>query len=281
MFDALIHRPPVRRWSTLFLIGSLALHAAAALGILVWAMWRIELLVPERQPVEIAIPYRVAAVAPDPGPAPAARPPVAKPPRTAVKEPTQPTTRIEELVPAVAGPAIDGATSTDDTGGGGGGGENTTGAVCADPPCEIGEPARLPPPVCGDGIRAAVEACDDGNTRDGDGCSRACRVEARTVVAPPQVIESLRTSGEARILPPSSVQSQMQREGKARVAAAFRVCLDTAGRVSSVSRLSSTGYADYDERLSSGVREWRYRPYQVDGRAVAVCGVVQFVYVQR
>ena len=26
-------------------------------------------------------------------------------------------------------------------------------------------------PVCGDGVKDAVEECDDGNTVDGDGCS--------------------------------------------------------------------------------------------------------------
>ena len=29
--------------------------------------------------------------------------------------------------------------------------------------------------VCGDGIRAATEACDDGNTVGGDGCSADCQ----------------------------------------------------------------------------------------------------------
>jgi cysteine-rich repeat protein len=31
--------------------------------------------------------------------------------------------------------------------------------------------------VCGDGVLAAAEQCDDGNLADGDGCSSACRLE--------------------------------------------------------------------------------------------------------
>jgi len=31
---------------------------------------------------------------------------------------------------------------------------------------------------CGDGIRERNETCDDGNTESGDGCSRACQIEA-------------------------------------------------------------------------------------------------------
>src|SRR5262245_48235020 len=32
--------------------------------------------------------------------------------------------------------------------------------------------------VCGDGVRAGAEACDDGNQRTGDGCDPACRAES-------------------------------------------------------------------------------------------------------
>lgn len=31
--------------------------------------------------------------------------------------------------------------------------------------------------TCGDGLKASTEACDDGNTVDGDGCSRSCTVD--------------------------------------------------------------------------------------------------------
>ena len=32
--------------------------------------------------------------------------------------------------------------------------------------------------VCGDAVRGTVEACDDGNTADGDGCSGSCEIES-------------------------------------------------------------------------------------------------------
>ena len=32
--------------------------------------------------------------------------------------------------------------------------------------------------MCGDGIKVGAEACDDGNTDNGDGCSSTCAVEA-------------------------------------------------------------------------------------------------------
>ena len=47
------------------------------------------------------------------------------------------------------------------------------------------EASGMPPAVCGDGIRQGEEACDDGNTEDGDGCSSTC-----VVVCPSGWIES-------------------------------------------------------------------------------------------
>ena len=33
------------------------------------------------------------------------------------------------------------------------------------------------PNICGDGIKNSSEICDDGNTVNGDGCSRSCQIE--------------------------------------------------------------------------------------------------------
>lgn len=38
--------------------------------------------------------------------------------------------------------------------------------------------AMTRPIACGDAFRDTGEACDDGNTRDGDGCSQACAIES-------------------------------------------------------------------------------------------------------
>lgn len=45
--------------------------------------------------------------------------------------------------------------------------------------CEPAPPPPPPPPapVCGNGRLETGEACDDGNTTDGDGCSATCTVE--------------------------------------------------------------------------------------------------------
>ena len=274
MFDALTRRSPRRRWSSVVLIGSFGVHAAAALAVMVWSMWKIELLVPERMPVSIVWAGTDQPQVPEEAPEAKPEPTRTKPPHRPVAD-AQPSKQ-----PPVEAPP-------DDTGGGTTteapttSGEPTIGTPC-EGPCDGAVTTLAPPPpaVCGDGQVAGAERCDDGNTADGDGCSRRCQLE------PPrrrevQTVESLRVSGEARILPPASVQSQMQRGGSARVDALFRVCLDAAGKVTEVTQRKSTGFAEYDARLASGVRGWRYRPHSVDGVAVPVCGSVRFVYVQR
>src|SRR5690606_6281761 len=42
--------------------------------------------------------------------------------------------------------------------------------------CIVGVEAA-PEPVCGDGVIAGAETCDDGNAEDGDGCSATCSEE--------------------------------------------------------------------------------------------------------
>jgi cysteine-rich repeat protein len=56
-------------------------------------------------------------------------------------------------------------------------------------------------PVCGDGVRATGEACDDGDLSGGDGCSANCTVEpGYTCVGDPSVCSP--TCGDGSLFPP-------------------------------------------------------------------------------
>lgn len=44
-------------------------------------------------------------------------------------------------------------------------------------------------PVCGDGIKAGTEACDDGNLLNGDGCSALCTIEQAPAVCGNNLVE--------------------------------------------------------------------------------------------
>lgn len=68
-------------------------------------------------------------------------------------------------------------------------------------------PDALSPPRCGDGLLGADEACDDGDTEDGDGCARTCAVEPGYTCAgttcvnpPPELADDRARIGEDQVV---------------------------------------------------------------------------------
>lgn len=163
------------------------------------------------------------------------------------------------------------------------GGKGTEVTECTS---DCGPPERESVTVCGNGAREIGEQCDDGNTNAGDGCSATCQIEPPKPPPPPKtigkdVLAALRTSGETQILPSSSTQSEMMRDGMETTRGTVKLCLSAQGAVTSATTLISTKYSDYDRALLSAVRGWRYRPYTVDGAAVPACSIVSFVFTLR
>ncbi|MCA9551131.1 MAG: DUF4215 domain-containing protein [Myxococcales bacterium] len=78
-------------------------------------------------------------------------------------------------------------------------------------------------PACGDGMREGVEACDDGNLVDGDGCNGVCEVELSGTLAAPGGAVSVSHPGGAGFVavavdigtPGQSVQAQAADPGGA------------------------------------------------------------------
>jgi len=104
-----------------------------------------------------------------------------------------------------------------------------------------------------------------------------CKTEPPKIV----VVENLRIAGETQIQPGDDVKVMMQREGKSHLHVSFKVCLDKNGDVTSTSRMGTTGYDSYDDRLAAGIATWKYRPYSVNGTPIAVCGPVTFNFILR
>ena len=92
---------------------------------------------------------------------------------------------------------------------------------------------------------------------------------------PPSMLEKLRIRGNAKIEPDAATKTAIA--GKT-TTAAFKLCVDTSGRVSSVSMLKSSGHPDYDRKLDREMRRWGYKPYLVNGLAVPVCTAVTIIY---
>lgn len=97
-------------------------------------------------------------------------------------------------------------------------------------------------------------------------------------VVPPAKLETQRIAGTTSILPSDTVIRGMQDAGTERVVAVEKMCLDAQGVVASLARLKSSGFPSYDRAIEHSMRDWRYKPYLVNGHAVPVCTSVTFIY---
>ena len=99
---------------------------------------------------------------------------------------------------------------------------------------------------------------------------------------PPTMLEGSRISGEKEIMPDATTATAIQRSGKDRLVGSFKICLTVEGTIASVNMIKSTGFPEYDNKITSTIRgQWRYHPYNVNGKAVPVCTAVTFIYRQQ
>lgn len=126
------------------------------------------------------------------------------------------------------------------------------------------------------GVVGGVLGGVEGGVLGGSGNEPPPKAEEPKIV--PQVaLEQSRISGEKEIQPPNDVATQISRAGKGTVGV-FKMCLTAGGSVKSISALKSTSYPAYDSKIKAKMREWKYRPFMVNGKAVPVCTSVTFIY---
>jgi hypothetical protein len=240
-----------RRW---LVPVSLSVHFAAGLGLYAAGVWRIDKVEAAHVPTQIGV---LPLEAPSGGEKKlvANKPVVEK--KQVAKDVTQPTIRTHEP-PPVADPKqpddSDGGGKGSGTGPGSGSGDPLSTGTCTENCGTIPTPPIPPVPP------------DPPPHKD----------EVRNVTA--ETLKALFQSGEREIHPPDTVVTQMQRDGKSETLGIFKLCLDAAGAPSSVAMLRSTGYDAYDSRLAAGMWQWRYRPFQVNGRGVPVCSAIHFKF---
>jgi hypothetical protein len=97
----------------------------------------------------------------------------------------------------------------------------------------------------------------------------------------PVSLDALRIAGSKNIVPDARTRTAISRAGFSRLVGTFKVCVTQRGRIASVTQLKSTGAYSYDRRIERGIREWRYRPMEVNGEPVPVCTAVTFIYSQK
>jgi TonB family protein len=258
MFERVITRPRSPRRTTAILLATALAHVAVIGTLVVAAMWKIE-RIPFSDRSDLRVAVQIEAP-PAGGPPPGQRLEVqrVRQAKRPVKEPVQPVVK-----PPVADPAP--STTTTSTGGPPGGGDNPDGdpdatgtgtgtGTCLVEPCgpETDEPPAKPTPEP--------------------------KVEAPPRIVDPTLAAGLRVAGDAQIYPPDDVRGAIFRDGRDQVSGTFKVCVGADGAIDSVKVLKGTGYAGYDRALVDGMREWRYRPYRVDGTAVPMCFVQVWRY---
>ena len=99
---------------------------------------------------------------------------------------------------------------------------------------------------------------------------------------PPGTFDANRLSGDKHILPDDSTKASISRQGSARIAGTFKLCVGLDGNVTTVTQIASTGFPAYDETIrSTMLNHWRYRPFVINGKPTAACTAVRFVYSQK
>lgn len=106
-----------------------------------------------------------------------------------------------------------------------------------------------------------------------------CRINPPQNV-PPTLLEGSRIAGDKSILPNAATRDEIRKSGKDKVVGAFKLCIDSRGAPTSVSKLKRTGFEAYDRDIDAGMKTWRYKPYVVNGKPVPVCTAITFIYAQ-
>ncbi len=252
MFDRIgTARARKNRWKAPILMTGAVIHGALFTGMWVKGLWEIRKVDAAEADVALTLGPTIPAqeAAPKGAPKPAEQ---KEKPKTVAKEPTQPLAKPPEEKPVI------------ETGGGDERPDQPPGTGDEDGPIgpggtEIGDP--LPP---------LPEVKTPPLPPD----------PPKPVIAQSKEIEQRRISGERLILPDEATAQQIAR-ADGRAEGRVQLCLDSAGRVSSVVMRKSTEFAAYDQKLLREMRSWRYQPYQVNGLATPVCTMVTFLYRQR
>jgi protein TonB len=103
----------------------------------------------------------------------------------------------------------------------------------------------------------------------------------QTTIVPPNLLETQRIAGEKQIVPDDVTKTEIQRSGKDKIVGAFKLCITIDGNVSTISQMGKgTGFPAYDGKIQREMRNWKYRPFLVNGKPAPVCTAVTFIYSQ-
>lgn len=249
MFDNYVVAKNTKRagWVVPIITAAAVLHVVAGGSLLIWQFWNItELDRPDSETVSLSAP----PPPPPPPPGGSTKKVEPKPKVKKVKDTVQPDERKDKPVP-------------DET---------------SDTPEEEGVEGGVEGGVVGGvvgGVLGGVEGGVLGGT--GTGPPPPPPKPSEPQIVPQVALEQQRISGDKDIQPPNDVNVAIRRAGK-RVTGVVKMCLSAGGTVSSLKLLQSTGHPTYDAKIKSKMRQWKYKPFRVNGKAVPVCTSVTFIY---
>ncbi len=235
-----------RKWLFGTTIGSVIAFMLGFVGLVAYSFWKIEKLQPKYVPVSF-----VAMTAPPPPPPPP--PPPAAPKhatvkvetkKVVIKEIVQPV-KVEEKKVEEEPKKEEESTDKGEEGGVAGGVE---GGVAGGVVGSNGPPAPAPPPP------------------------------EKPQIVSLNAIQGLRVAGNADIHLPSDILQVMSKQGIKKATVIVKLCLNASGAPTSIDFARRSGYAEADANIEQQMREWRYRPYTVNGAPIPVCTAVVFNY---
>jgi TonB family protein len=96
---------------------------------------------------------------------------------------------------------------------------------------------------------------------------------------PINAVEKQLISGQREPPLPPDTKQVMFKQGITNPVIMVKLCINAGGTPTTVELKKSSGFADADNNVMSKVREWRFRPYTVNGNPVPVCTAIMFRYV--
>lgn len=127
------------------------------------------------------------------------------------------------------------------------------------------EPGDVPAPVAGGVVYVAPQAP---------------KVRSGPLNVAPTLLERNRLSGDKSIVPDEPTKEAIEKSGREKAIGAFKLCVGTDGKVTSVTMLRSTRYPAYDARIAAEMKTWMYKPFEVDGTRTPVCTMMTFTFSQ-
>ncbi|HKA91935.1 MAG TPA: hypothetical protein VKE22_29935 [Haliangiales bacterium] len=139
-------------------------------------------------------------------------------------------------------------------------------------------PAAAPPakPALGEAATAAPKPAVAPPVSSSSSEPPAQHVAPRKIVQGD--LESLRLAGDRFPSLPAGARSIAHRDNVKDIVMAAEVCVGENGAPLSVRLLKPSDYNDANDKVVASIKQWRFRPYLVDGRPSPVCAPVVLRY---